>query len=337
MKCLTNMSDFTKMKVSSINNYFTDKIDLFICSSSYERRSLLIPKNISYNNIKNCFICMNEDLEVLVGRNSLLISSFFTKSTLVKLSTKSPLITADNFIKNFTKVISKKPMHVVVDMTTFTHESLLIVIKVLALYRDKISKIQFLYNPARDYSINSKTISGKWLSKGIKNIRTVLGYPGKFNPSNKLHFIVILGYEPERTQQLIDKYEPELLTLGFGSKKESINSRLFQINKEKLKKFTNIYKDVDIFEISCINPILTKKRIQEQIDKYPNYNVVIAPMNNKISTLGASLLAIEMPEIQICYSSPNIYNVDGYSKASPDCILCDMTDYWHQLDSKFHQ
>ena len=83
-----------------------------------------------------------------------------------------------------------------------------------------------------------------------------------------------------------------------------------------MKKFTNIYKDVDIFEISCINPILTKKRIQEQIDKYPNYNVVIAPMNNKISTLGASLLAIEMPEIQICYSSPNIYNVDGYSKAS---------------------
>ena len=42
-------------------------------------------------------------------------------------------------------------------------------------------------------------------------------------------------------------------------------------------------------------------------------NTVIAPLNTKISTIGADLAALENENIQLAYAKPNIYNVDGYS------------------------
>ena len=45
-------------------------------------------------------------------------------------------------------------------------------------------------------------------------------------------------------------------------------------------------------------------------------NIVIAPMNNKISTVGASLAAISNENIQLAYAKASLYNTDGYSSPS---------------------
>ena len=50
-------------------------------------------------------------------------------------------------------------------------------------------------------------------------------------------------------------------------------------------------------------------------------NTVIAPMNNKISTVGAALAALKNPNIQISYAQADIYNVVGYSMPNDDYYL----------------
>ena len=56
----------------------------------------------------------------------------------------------------------------------------------------------------------------KWLSKGVKEIRSVLGFPGEILPSRKNHLIVLTGYEYERAKTIIDILQPYSLALGFG-------------------------------------------------------------------------------------------------------------------------
>jgi hypothetical protein len=47
-------------------------------------------------------------------------------------------------------------------------------------------------------------------------------------------------------------------------------------------------------------------------------------LNNKISTIGAGLAAIENESIQLTYAKPAIYNVEGYSKANDDIYIFDL-------------
>jgi hypothetical protein len=83
----------------------------------------------------------------------------------------------------------------------------------------------------------------------------------------------------------------------------------------------DLYGTVEEFNFSCIDPVQAKVDLKRQIYQYDGYNVIIAPMNTKISAMGAALLAYERPEIQLCYASANVYNVDGYSIPGDDCYL----------------
>ena len=49
------------------------------------------------------------------------------------------------------------------------------------------------------------------------------------------------------------------------------------------------------------------------------HNALIAPMNTKISTVGAALLAMEDDTIQLCYATAHQYNEKGYSTPGQEC------------------
>ncbi|MDP2644327.1 MAG: hypothetical protein Q8P24_05265, partial [Desulfobacterales bacterium] len=42
-------------------------------------------------------------------------------------------------------------------------------------------------------------------------------------------------------------------------------------------------------------------------------DVTVAPMNTKLSTVGAALASFENSEIQVCYAQADYYNYHGYS------------------------
>lgn len=317
-----------QIKFSEVKNGFLDSIQLFICSSSFEDRCLSVILNIDKMIIDHVAICHYEE-----NYNK----SIENKNRIVGVCDKADIQTTiisiyhDNPIKNCDAIVSAiKAMpvnsNILIDVSTFTRENILIIIK---LSKSILSdyNINFCYTPSSHYSLGEGGDNLKcslWLSRGVNDIRSVLGYSGEFSPLKKLLLIVLVGFEYERAQTLIDNYEPNRLIIGKANAEESISSELSAINDSHLELLKNMYPDAEPFEFSCKDINVTRNKIIELIAQYrAEYNIVISPMNNKISLIATSSVALDYPEIQICYATTNQYNVEGYSKSC---------DYFYYID-----
>ena len=118
----------------------------------------------------------------------------------------------------------------------------------------------------------------------------------------------------------------EYISFAYGSKKESVTNAHQKINEERHEKLMNQYPDkvMGDFEISLTNPIVARDQILGYISRFSDHRIVIAPMNNIISTLGAGLVAIENKKVQLQYLQPNLYNFDGYSEAGDDFYVWEL-------------
>ncbi len=220
----------------------------------------------------------------------------------------------------------------VIDITSFSHELLVALIGLLA-SEGKLKKTTLLYVGASEYSFN--TPKGQmWLSRGVTEIRSVLGFPGLMLPSKKLHLIVMAGFEVERASEVILRYEPNRLTIAYGEKKSSVSDAHHESNKEfvdKIKCFLedqqSVAQNIHHFEFSCVDPFCTANVLIEYVKSCADENIVICPINTKISTVGAVLAALKLPNVQICYAQPAEYNVDGYAKAGDFVTVIPMVDW----------
>jgi hypothetical protein len=85
------------------------------------------------------------------------------------------------------------------------------------------------------------------------------------------------------------------------------------------------YQEIDCFELKCNDPYDTCKKIEEKIAKQKDMNIVIVPLNNKITTLGVAFAAIGNSEIQLCYAPALVYNTSSYSEPGEYCYIVDET------------
>lgn len=306
----------------------SNKYDVFICSSSFEERCKVIP-SIVQNKIKHVFICHYDNNYQIVLENYNQIERLFKFSTKVAFEKNRPLLNIDNLIGKLgdSTVSLKQNKNILVDITTLTREMIFILIYFFKNV-NPINKnnVTFVYNPAIEYSTDKKNISEKWLSKGVKDIRTVLGYSGMFLPDRKLALILLVGFEQERAKKLIDYFEPSVVFLGHASIDGAITPELQEINKkiyEDLKCLLSI--TIEQFEFSCITPGETKEKIDGLICSLKKeYNIVIASLNNKISSIGVAFSALENPEVQICYPIVNQYNIENYSLSKDEIYIIDI-------------
>ena len=123
----------------------------------------------------------------------------------------------------------------------------------------------------------------------------------------------------DRACGLIDVYEPASLTLGYGD--GSLNSEHQIVNTLKHKRMSDRYPSSDNFEFSPGNAYLVRDFIVNEVAKHENLNLIVAPMNSKISTLGAALATLIRPEIQLCYAPAVTYNFENYSEPDDYCIM----------------
>jgi len=304
-------------------------ISIFFTCASFETRCFKVA-NILQDFSARKFIFYNENESSEIKKNAYKLKESLKDSSLVALNSDRPV---DNFLKidsilkelidgllAYPETEVSKP-NILLDSTTFTHETLLVLVRLLAIKSEFLGHIYISYVGAQNYSTNTKSDDEKWLSKGIKEIRTVLGYGGITDPTRKNHLLILFGFESERTRKIIEEYEYDLITLGFSN--SPILSSHQKINARRHKDLIKEYPNAKEVEFSLIDPETTKKEILEYLsgENYINANTVIAPLNNKLSTIGAGLAAIENQNIQIAYAKPNIYNIEGYSEACDDFYL----------------
>lgn len=311
---------------------------LYIGCSSYEERCLSVAKNISMQKITKALIASSEDLRTYVDENNAKLTELFGDKALnVSLRTDDPIISADNLKESLENCLLKAD-NILVDITTFTHELLLILVKLLSFMVKKNTKVKFVYTGAESYGLTQEgedrdeKSEAIWLSKGVSDIRNVLGFAGEIYSSKETHLIILVGFEYERALELIREYEPNYLTLGFGRPGGSISEKHQKANKRfhsLLNELTSSWQHAVNFEFSCDDPIESRDAICQQVQKYPDTNVVIAPMNTKISTLGAYLANQQNDAIQICYAKPSVYNYANYSTPGNSCYIFELPEIFN--------
>ncbi len=303
-------------------------IDVFITSSSFEDRCFVIPRVMSGYPLKTAIVFLNNnESDKIIFNAEILSKEIGDVCELVPLDSDSPIknyIIIETILR---KITSKQTRpNLLIDSTTFTHESLLVLLKLVVLKKEHLGSIYFVYVGASEYSINSKSDDDKWLSKGVQKIRTVIGYPGFTDPTQKNHLMILFGFESERTKRLIEEFEYENISLGFADIDHSIQNNHQKINFERHQRLFVEYPKASKFTFSLTDPIEAKNQILQHLKntRFKNLNTVIAPLNNKISTIGTGLAAIENENIQIAYAKPNIYNINGYSVPSDDVYFSEL-------------
>jgi hypothetical protein len=304
-------------------------IDLLICCGSFEQRSRSIPEALDPQIVRRALVAQNVDLEAYTGENAKRLRSRYQgKCFGVDIRTDDPLLTADNLGTALVELAKDDPQKCLVDITTFTHESLLILLKLLALTVELHGSTVFAYASAGEYSVGLRD-HDKWLTKGVKEIRSVLGYSGDIIPSRKTHLIILVGYEHERASQLIASLGPSILSLGCGGRGTATSEKHQAANehfRQLLRSSYALYDQCYDFDFSCCDPWEAKDAIIAQARKFSDHNVVVAPMNTKISTVGAALATQEMECIQLCYAQALRYNYQHYSEPGDKCHLFELPE-----------
>ena len=294
---------------SSLNKSISTPIDLFITCASFEDRCLSASFELPIDKIESATIFyMEEFADHSSDNKSKLLDYFGDKGRDFPLSNHNPRSTADCIFKTLHGKVENN--NLLIDITTFTRESLLILLKALYDTKSLFNECQLIYTCATQISEN--------LSYDLVEIRTILGYIGEMKPTVPLHLIILAGFEYERARQVIDAYEPDFISIGYGGEDESVADHLHELNIKFKSKLASIYENDVVFEFahSLVDPFVTKNRLAEIVRNRVKCNTVIVPLNTKISTVGAGLLAIEQPELQICYTEMANYNFNNYSQAS---------------------
>lgn len=314
----------------------SETIDVFICCGSFEDRCLSVANNIK-ELVKRALIVENKDEKqfIHVDKNTQNLRKIFSGyDSIISFNSSNPIKTADSMKLSLEEVSKEIPLKYLVDITTFTHESLLILLKLLKLHLKPKDSIKFVYTNAKDYSVGLRH-EEKWLSKGSGEVRSVLGYPGEVLPTRKTHLIVLVGFEHERASKLIEAFEPNMVSLAYGKsetktdiKHESANKYFYQL----LHKTVSAYTVVKDFEFSCNDPWNTRDSILTHIESTEEFNRIIAPMNTKISTIGSALAAFANESIQLCYAQAHNYNYRNYSSAGDKCYLFELPELFNYTD-----
>ncbi len=291
------------INVNDLNDSISRPIDYWITCCSFEARCLTPLEYISPNKVSHVLSFYAAEFSTQTKENRTKFSSHYADNvTFSKFEHSLPTSLADALVNFFNSEEKMQGKSVYIDISTFPRESLLIILKFFHIYRENFHKINFVYRAAN---------AENNLSKVIVDIRSILGFMGDNDPNKPLHLIVLSGFEFERAKNIIDSLEPNVISIGYGSISESTSKVSHQRNCDFTKKLRAYYSDenIQVFDHSLVNPENTKIKILNIVNEYSEYNTTIVPLNNKLSTLGAGLAALEQPSTQLFYSQMAEYNI----------------------------
>lgn len=318
------MSNITKTNVRFINSKLADDYHIFICCASFEERCLIIPQRIMKKKFNKVIIIENQNGSDILKNNSVILQHDYRNSKccqLLSVDFNDPLMIADQIASSISSIQGRK-LKILIDISTFTHEALLICLKVFRLLK-RIEEITYVYLNASEYCPNTP-VEKKWLSQGCKNVHSVLGYPGMLFPSLKTHLIVIVGYEYNRAFDMISTIEPNSISLVYGEPSNSTTTKDREANKvfnELVVQMAFEYEKIESIQAPCDDPIAISEKLKSIYSNHESENIVVVPMNNKMSTLGVAFSAFENEQVQVCYAPAVIYNENNYSIPGNDCFI----------------
>jgi len=314
------MTDPVTLSYSDLAAKFADSSILFVGRVSFEDRSAAAYKSISGSRAVNqiFFASADETLKAKEIRLGLEID----ESRFHFLDTHDPIQTQKCIVETLRRVTDEYFDRLLIDITTFRREELLILLsEIRSLGAVNLQRTTFIYSKAGSMA--------KWLSGSIREVRSVIGYPGEIDSLKKTHLIIMSGIELNRAKAIIEAYEPFSVSLGMVPEDESVLSSVYRRNLELRNFLTRHFDQISSeFDFSASNVSSIKDLLKRIVADLDAYNIVLAPLNTKMSTLAAGAVAQENPKIQLCYAEVDIYNSDSYSTAGSEVLTLEYCDLY---------
>lgn len=292
-----------------------EKDDIFIVCTSFEDRTTAVVKKLSEKyHVEYSFVFKYDEQ----NRTNLREEKFNTLINILSKHSENifPIICDHHDpmdgvfkLKSMCKnnSIEFKNKNITIDITTFTKQYLLVLLKFIE--KQKPKSIRLFYTEPEDYAVKWK----KPLSYGLIDIVSVPTYGGHFDLDKENLLILQLGYEGDRAYSIWEKLTPHktILLIGKPSFKDSWEGRVEEFNKKLISKLPqeslNYIPTLDPFEVS--------RRLNELIKQYsPKFNIIISPLGPKPQVVGCYLAVRKHPEVQIIYAIPKFHNEKYFSK-----------------------
>lgn len=321
----------TTVAVNELASLIPEKFTLIGCISHEDRCTSIVHNTADHINSAIFFQNrrlkaenIDSHLEQIV--NSL--SKYNITPNIISVDCSVPTNLADSFAK-IVEELSSQNVSLVIDTTTFTHEALVMLLKIIHRFRGAFKSIHCLYVGANEYS-PGMTPEETWLSKGCKDVHNIIGFPGLLRPRAKTNLVILAGFELERATRLIELIEPDKLIIGNGIDPVCDNhSEKMSFFRQKMEHWKTEYKYLPThnFEFSCKDISHTVQEIKKIIKENPDDNYILVPLNTKLSTVAATLVGLENRNIQLCYAVPETYNFDNYSSAGNNVTVVDLLSF----------
>lgn len=291
---------------------------------SFEDRSLVVAEAIASRDLRRWLVIVNEDIETDITaireKAEAIAAEAGVAIEYLPASKRNPLLLADAFGGLAAGVLADQAIHWVADITTMTHEMLLILVaaadEIVAPWRD----LHLIYNVAGAYS-GDDTPAEKWISRGIHQVRSVIGYPGAWSPGEQTKLVALPGFDSERMRRMVEEIEPDQLIVGIACPSDERHAWSEDKNRGIAQNLLETRKGTT-FDYRALDPLGAIDAVLEVL-KDATGNVLLAPLNSKISTAAIGVLARLRPEWQICYAPAIIYNLK-YATPSDRFLTCSL-------------
>lgn len=309
------LKGFIKQVSGEISHIGGNKDDVFIACASFEERTTVIAKKLDVKyKISNSFVFKYCE----ENRTNLRDINFERLMSVLGGHSKNifPLICDHHDpldgIYKFKKLcgnrsIELKNKNIAIDMTTFTKQYLLVLMKFLE--EQKPASVRLFYTEPDDYAVKWR----KPLSYGLIDIISVPTFGGHFYTEKVSLLILLLGYEGDRAYAIWEKLSPyrTIILIGKPSFRDSWEGRVEEINKKLISKLP---KD-SVNYIPTLDPFEVRKNLDILIEKFSQkFNIAISPLGPKPQVVGCYLSVRKYSDVQIVYAIPKFHNEEYFSK-----------------------
>ncbi len=204
--------------------------------------------------------------------------------------------------------------NIVLDISTMPRET----IWGLLFFLQKSSKqIHYIYHKPLKY--------GDWLCKEPDRPRLLYKHSGIAEFGRRTALMILTGYDYDRTNQLVRFYEPALtiLDLQKGNQFDNQNRNIEELHRNECNG-----SEVKSFEIDFYNGDFGLSVLDEEIIKLKSeYNIIVASLGPKISSISIYRLFLKHPEIALTYVPTKEYNRSYSVGILDDPIYGEFLDY----------
>lgn len=218
---------------------------------------------------------------------------------------------------------------IIVDATCIPREMLAMVLFALSVRRNQIRRVRVLYTAPERYVTlrNDLGPEERWLSRGIRTLRSVVGYPGDFAAERNRHVVALAGHEDDRLSEIISFLEPTRLSVSNEQKESSTVAdadRISAVVKTGLRETIGLpeYGEVEFYADSIEQ---TFHSLRALLKDQRHENVALVAMNTKLSFIGAAVCCLHLRHVRLVYAVPIEYN-PHYSEGVREVMEFDVTE-----------